>query len=484
MKIKGKKILIFGLARSGVGAANLLLGQGAEVTVTDKKSKGELAVFIERLLPSVRLALGGHPDEIFKNTDLIVISPGVPLDIPPLKKAKDAGIKIIGELELAYQIIHPQSPIPFLAVTGTNGKSTTTTLLYEMIKNSGFKTILGGNIGNALTEEILKAISPPTYPSPSRGEGKGEGGSYTLNADYIVAEVSSFQLEAIDKFRPDGATILNITPDHLDRYHSMDEYRAAKAQVFLNQQKEDFLVLNADDTEVMKVESLKLKVKSERPRIFYFSRKKEVEGVYLKKGTVYCSFSHLPLTPNPLPLISASDIRIKGVHNLENAMAASAMALLAKCPVEAVVKTMKEFPGLEHRLEFVRNLDGVDYINDSKGTNVGAVIKSLESFSEPVVLIAGGRDKAGDFSILRPLVKERVKALVLIGEAREKINRALGDLTEIKFADDLKGAVMISRACASEGNVVLLSPACASFDMFRDFEDRGRKFKKIVRGLS
>ncbi|MDO9287318.1 MAG: UDP-N-acetylmuramoyl-L-alanine--D-glutamate ligase [Thermodesulfovibrionales bacterium] len=508
MEIKGKKILIFGLARSGAGAANLLARSGAEVTATDKKSKGELTEFVERLLPSVRLALGGHPDGIFKNTDLIVISPGVPLDILPLKKAKDAGIKIIGELELAYQIIqglgfrgqgleektepipNPQSQIPFLAVTGTNGKSTTTSLIYEMIKNSGFKAILGGNIGNALTEEIYKIqkseeicprINLKNPPIPPLLKG-GEGGF-----DFIVAEVSSFQLESIDEFRPNGATILNITPDHLDRYHSMDEYRDAKAQVFLNQKKEDFLVLNADDPEVMRLYDSRFSPQASRrgdkiqdsglPDVYFFSRQKEVKGVYLKDGSV-CS----GITDSQL--IRADEIRIKGVHNLENAMAASAMALLAKCPVDAIVKTLKEFPGLEHRLEFVRDLDGVDYINDSKGTNVGAVIKSLESFSGPVILIAGGRDKAGDFSILRPLVKERVKALVLIGEAREKINKALGDLTETRFADDFKEAVMISRRCASRGDVVLLSPACASFDMFRDFEDRGRQFKKIVGDLN
>ncbi|MBI5203806.1 MAG: UDP-N-acetylmuramoyl-L-alanine--D-glutamate ligase [Nitrospirae bacterium] len=486
MEIKGKKILIFGLARSGVGAANLLARSGAEVTVTDKKSKGELTVFIERLWPSVRLALGGHPDGIFKNTDLIVVSPGVPLDIPPLKKAKNAGIKIIGELELAYQIISDQQSAisnqpNILAVTGTNGKSTTTILLYEMVKNSGFKAMLGGNIGNALTEEVMEKVK-----AKSEVESKENLNlNLKLDLDFVVAEVSSFQLESIDEFRPNGAAILNITPDHLDRYHhSMDEYRDAKAQVFLNQKEEDFLVLNADDPEVMKTESEKLKVKSEKPKSFYFSRQREVEGIYFKKGMLYCNFSHLPLTPDPLPLISASDIKIKGVHNLENAMAASAMALLAKCPVDAIVKTLKEFPGLEHRLEFVRDLDGVDYINDSKGTNVGAVIKSLESFSAPVILIAGGRDKAGDFSILRPLVKERVKALVLIGEAGEKINKALGDLTETRFANDFKEAVMISRRCASRGDVVLLSPACASFDMFRDFEDRGRQFKKIVGDLN
>jgi UDP-N-acetylmuramoylalanine--D-glutamate ligase len=477
MDIKGKRILIFGLARSGIGAANLLVHFGAEVTVTDKKSKEELTGSIERLSPSVRLSLGGHPDGIFNGIDLIVVSPGVPLDIRPLSIAKDKGIKIIGELELAYQIISnlksqiSNSP-KFLAVTGTNGKSTTTTLLGLMMQKGGFKTIVGGNIGNALTEEILKAIS--NQQSAISEKLKAE--RYMLNADYIVAEVSSFQLESIDRFRPNGAAILNITPDHLDRYHSMDEYRDAKANIFSNQQGDDYLVLNADDPEVMKVESEKLRVKSVKPMTFYFSRNHEVKGAYLKNGNIYFNLPNVPSTFNLQP----STFKIKGVHNLENAMAASAMALLAKCPAEAVVGTLKEFHGLEHRLEFVREVDGVSYINDSKGTNVGAVIKSLESFIEPVILIAGGRDKAGDFSVLMPFIKGRVKTLVLIGEAREKIKKSLGDMAETKFAGDLKEAVEISKKYASKGDVVLLSPACASFDMFKDFEDRGRQFKKIV----
>lgn len=501
MEIKGKRTLIFGLARSGVGAANLLAHLGAEVTVTDKRLKEELMVFVKRLLPSVRLSPGGHPDEIFKDIDLIVISPGVPMDIPSLKNASAMGIKIIGELELAYQVIrglgvrdsglakktepipNPQSPIPFLAVTGTNGKSTTTTLLDLMLKKGGFKTILGGNIGNALSEEIFKAVGSPQ--STVSSQKAGDDFLIALNSqlstlNYIVAEVSSFQLESIDEFRPKGAAILNITPDHLDRYHSMDEYREAKAKVFLNQKQDDFIVMNADDPETLKVRREKLEVRSEKPRIYYFSRKNEVEGIYLKDGVIYCSFSHFPFPTSHFPLIKADEIRIRGVHNLENAMAASAMALLAECPLEAVIDALREFPGLEHRLEFVRELEGVRFINDSKGTNVGAVVKSLESFSEPVVLIAGGRDKAGDFSVLGPLVKERVKALILIGEAKEKIKEAIGDLTETTFAGDLREAVIISRRVASSGDVVLLSPACASFDMFRDFEDRGRQFKQIV----
>ncbi|MBI4685037.1 MAG: UDP-N-acetylmuramoyl-L-alanine--D-glutamate ligase [Nitrospirae bacterium] len=468
MEVKDKKILIFGLARSGVGAANLLSKLGAEVTVTDKKSEGDLADFITRLLPSVKLRIGGHPDEIFMNMDLIVVSPGVPLDISLLKKAHEKGIEIIGELELAYQIISSEFKVQaskyqgFLAVTGTNGKSTTTTLLDMMLRKHGFRTVLGGNIGNALSEEIQGTLNSQ-LPTP----------------DYVVAEVSSFQLESIDKFKPKGATILNITPDHLDRYHSMGEYKDAKARISLNQQEEDFLVLNADDPEVMKVGSERLKVKSRTPRIFYFSRKKKVEGAYYKDGVIYFNMPDVPSIFN----LQSSTFRIKGVHNLENAMAASAMALLAKCSKEAVVSTLKEFPGLEHRLEFVRELEGVSYINDSKGTNVGAVVKSLESFSKPVVLIAGGRDKEGDFSVLKPFVKNRVKTIILIGEAREKIKKILGNLTETKFADSLKEAVLLSKSYALKGDVVLLSPACASFDMFKDFEDRGRQFKKIVMEL-
>jgi len=502
MGIKGKKALVFGIARSGVGAANLLVNLGAKVTVTDRKSREGLTDFLDRLLPSVNLALGGHPDEIFKDTDLIVVSPGVPLDIHPLKKARAAGIKIIGELELAYQIVSSQQSAlsqktKFLAVTGTNGKSTTTTLLDFMLKKGGIKTILGGNIGSALSEEINNWMQA----TGCRVQDKEDIASCivhhaSLAPDYIVAEVSSFQLESIDTFGPKGAAILNVTPDHMDRYHSMNEYSDAKAKIFLNQQRDDFLVLNADDAETMKVEKEKVKVKNERPRVFYFSRKKEVEGVYFKDGTVYCNLpimvGTVPILPPsagksgtvPFPLIRADDIKIKGVHNLENAMAASAMALLAKCPADAVADALKDFQGLEHRLEFVRRLDGVDYINDSKGTNAGAVIKSLESFTEPLILIAGGRDKAGDFSVLAPLIKDRVKTLVLIGEAREKMKKALGDMTETKLADDLNEAVMLSRKSALSGDVVLLSPACASFDMFRDFEDRGRQFKKIVKGLA
>jgi UDP-N-acetylmuramoylalanine--D-glutamate ligase len=470
-EIKDKNVTVIGLARSGIGAANLLAELGGRVTVTDTKTEEELKESIPKLDPSVRLALGSHPEDIFLHADTLIVSPGVPLDIRPLFLAKSKGIPILGELELAYQVIRSQkseagSQIGFLAVTGTNGKSTTTALLDFMMKKGGFRTILGGNIGNAVTEEISKMITSHE--------------SRVTSHDYIVVEVSSFQLESITDFRPKVAAIVNITPDHLDRYRSIEEYGAAKARIFENQTANDFLVLNLDDPETMKVKSEKLRIKSEKPKLFYFSRKQEVEGIYSKNGIVYCNIQGLPLTPCSSPLIKVEEIKIKGVHNLENAMAASAMALLAGCPVEAVIDSLKEFAGLEHRLEFVRELDGVSYYNDSKGTNVDAVLKSLESFSSPVILIAGGRDKEGDFSRLRDLVQARVKALILIGEASEKIKKAVGDVTDVALAKDLGDAVNSSRNRAIQGDTVLLSPACASFDMFTNFEHRGRQFKKIV----
>jgi UDP-N-acetylmuramoylalanine--D-glutamate ligase len=476
--IKDKKVTVVGLARSGVGAANMLAELGAQVTVTDIKPEEMLQEYVQQLNPAVRRVLGMHPAEIFLYADMLVVSPGVPLDSGPLSSAKAKGIPVIGELELAYQAavygagasagscLITKSKGGFLAITGANGKSTTTALLDHIMKKGGFRTILGGNIGNALTEEIVK---------------HGASGSAS-DIDFIVAELSSFQLESIEDFRPRGAAVINITPDHLDRYHTLDEYGKAKARIFENQKKDDFLILNRDDPETMKVKSEKLEVKSEKPEIYYFSRKQEVEGLYYKEGIIYCAIPALSLVP--FPLIRAEEIKIKGVHNLENAMAASAMALLAGCPVGAVIDALREFPGLEHRLEFVRELNGVSYFNDSKGTNVGAVIKSLESFSSPIILIAGGRDKAGDFTALRHLIKERVKAAVLIGEAAEKMRKAFGDVTEAIMAADFRGAVETARRVAEKGEIVLLSPACASFDMFLNFEDRGRQFKKLVKEMA
>ncbi len=447
MNFSGEKITVAGLARSGVGAANLLVRLGADVTVTDLKSGEELSDQLLRLDPKVKTVLGSHPDGLFELADLIVISPGIPLSAPPFKKAADAKVPIIGELELAYLY----SDSPFIAITGTNGKSTTTTLVGEMLAAHGMKVTVGGNLGNALTEE----------PESLRGR------------DYIVAEVSSFQLETIDRFRPKLSALLNVTPDHLDRYRDMDDYARAKARVYMNQTPKDALIVNADDAP-----SAQLAEKA-MCRIIPFSRKDApAGGVFVRDGMVVSALSGIDEK-----IIEAKDIRIRGVHNLENALAAAAISLAAGASVEAVEKVLREFPGLEHRLEFVRELNGVSYINDSKGTNVGAVEKSLLSFTEPVVLLAGGLDKHSDFSPLKKLVRERVKRLVLFGNAADVIGEAIGGETDTVRAESLKDAVLKAKDAASKGDVVLLSPACASFDMFKDFEDRGRQFKEIVRKL-
>jgi UDP-N-acetylmuramoylalanine--D-glutamate ligase len=464
--LNGKRALVVGLARSGVGAANLLVRLGASVTVNDAKSDEALSPMLQRLDPAVRVVPGSHPPELFSAQDLIVISPGVPHDMPPLLAAKGQGIPIIGELELAYAAVsglsHEGRRVPaFLAITGTNGKSTTTTLLHEMIRRAGYRAELCGNIGTAISETLLSSgLFAPDAPMQHA-------------VDFFVVEVSSFQLDTIESFRPSGAAILNITPDHLDRYHTMDAYVDSKCRVFEKQGGRDILVLNADDPYASQLD-LRWQALSEPPDVYYFSRKQKVRGAFAMDGKVVFSFNGSEHALDP------ASFGIAGVHNVENAMAAALLALTAGCGIDAVTSALQTFRGLEHRLEPVRELDGVRYINDSKGTNVGAVLKSLESYSVPVVLIAGGRDKDGDFRQLRDLVRDKVKALVLIGEAASKIHDALGDLTQTFYEPDLGSAVKRCRACAQAGDIVLLSPACASFDMFRDYEDRGRQFKTLV----
>jgi UDP-N-acetylmuramoylalanine--D-glutamate ligase len=472
--IRETKVSVVGLGKSGLGAANLLTEMGADVTVTDLRSQEELTDSVAKLSPQVKCALGSNDSVSLYGADVIVISPGVSPDIEPLAKATARNIPVIGEFELAYQVVQGMlndMQTPFLAVTGSNGKSTTVTLLNHMLKKAGFATLFGGNIGNALTEEIFKKITDEKSKEKSQ------------ELDYIVAEVSSFQLETIDKFKPHIAAILNITPDHLDRYHAMSEYVKAKTRIFENQNNTDFLVLNADDPVVMEVEKRQLNLTKEKPKVVYFSRSQSVTGIACSGGRLYCSMREYVDCDPRLPFITEKEIRIKGAHNLENAMAASAMALLADCPLEVVIQSLKEFKGLEHRLEFIRELDGVKYFNDSKGTNVNAVVRSLESFQDRVILIAGGRDKDGAFSLLKGLIAEKVKGLVLMGEARRKMKAVLGTVTATILVESLEEAVTAAQTMADRGDVILLSPACASFDMFKDFEDRGRQFKHMVMEL-
>ena len=439
----GKRVTVVGMARSGIAAARVLHSRGARVTITDKKPLGQLAEQVQALgHGEIKIEAGGHPDRIFVEAELIVLSPGVP-KIPQVLAARRHGVPVISELELGWVL----SDAPFLGITGTNGKSTVTTLVGLMLKKAGIKVLVAGNIGNALTE------------TPELLHGQ----------DWIVVELSSFQLEDIDTFRPRVATVLNITQDHLDRYKDITEYGEAKARIFENQHREDVLVLNFDDPLVRALASRALS------RVVPFSRSEKHEtGAYIENGR---------LMVRGETVCGIDEILIKGVHNLENAMAASAAALAAGADQASVAAVLREFPGLEHRLEFVREMDGVTYINDSKGTNVGAVMKSVEGFTRPVILIAGGLDKGSDFSPLAGLVKERVKLLILIGKAADKMAGALGGSTETVLAKTLRDAVQLAATRATRGDVVLLSPACASFDMFKDFEDRGRQFKEAVKNL-
>jgi len=444
----GLSVTVVGLARSGAAAANMLAEFGADVTVTDSKPADELAAYTGMLANGVKTVLGSHPEGLFTGVDLVVVSPGVPLAIEPIRKARAAGVRVIGELELAYEC----SDSKFAAITGSNGKSTTTTLVGLMLERSGKDVLVGGNIGNALTAEPAALIG----------------------RDWVVAEVSSFQLEAIENFRPRVAAILNITPDHMDRYDSMQSYAAAKAGVFMNQTATDTLVYNADDglTAEMVERAASIKIP--------FSALGPLEpGVYVRDGIMFDGTrtgAHKEIMP-------VSEVMIRGAHNLENALAAAAVSLAAGAKTDAVADTLREFRGLEHRLEHVADINGAAYYNDSKGTNVGAVIKSLESFDSPVILIAGGLDKHGDFGALAGLVKDRVKKLVLIGDAADKIREALGDCSDTVKASGMEDAVNIAHGSAEPGDVVLLSPACASFDMFDNFEHRGKVFKEAVRRL-
>jgi UDP-N-acetylmuramoylalanine--D-glutamate ligase len=449
--LKGKRVTVVGLARSGAAAAALLLRERATVSVTDRRPAGELSQWMARFEPgAIRWFVGAHPDEAFRDADLIVLSPGVPLGSPPLQAAQARGIPIWGELELAARFVSA----PIVAITGSNGKSTTTALTGEMCRGAGRRTFVGGNFGVPLSE----AAQP--------GSAWGE----------IVVEVSSFQLESVVTFRPTVAALLNVTPDHLDRYPDFEAYARAKCRIFERQRGEDAAVLNADDP-VCRDPAFTGRIAARR---VLFSRLAEPpsDGVWVDGGAIVYRVGD-----RCGRILALDHLRIAGVHNVENAMAAAAVALLRGIDVAVIENVLSEFRGLEHRSEFVRELRGVTYINDSKGTNVGAAQKSIESFTRPVILIAGGVGKGADFSALRPLVARRVKKAVLIGDARPQLRRAFEGVTTVAEANGLEEAVRIASESAVPGDVVLLSPACASFDLFRDFEERGRRFKALVNAL-
>jgi len=447
MELKDKRVLVVGLGKSGVASALFLKKHGARVTVSDTKSGDELRNEIPMLLDhGITVETGGHGERTFRGQDLIVISPGVPVDAPPLVQARAVGGSVIGEIELAAQFL----PGPIVAITGSNGKTTTTTLTGEIMTAGGFPALVGGNIGTPAIS-LAERAQPETV---------------------IVLEVSSFQLETIQTFRPKVAVVLNVTPDHLDRHRTFEVYADAKARIFENQQGSDFAVLNADDPTCVAMGA------RTRAQVFWFSRQKQVQqGAWVHEGKILFRDA-----TGQREILQVSEIPLKGAHNLENVLAAVCAGALMGCAAEKIRQAVREFKAVEHRLEFVATIRGVDYYNDSKATNVDATIKALESFPANIHLILGGKDKGSDYTVLNDLLRQRVKRVYTIGAAAAKIESQIK--AEVVHAETLENAIRKAHAVAQPGDVVLLAPACASFDQFKNYEHRGQVFKEMVRGLA
>jgi UDP-N-acetylmuramoylalanine--D-glutamate ligase len=449
MDLANKRVLVVGLGKSGVASALFLQARGAKVTVSDSKPQDQLGEEIPVLLDhGIAVETGGHGERTFRGQDLIVVSPGVPVDSPPLVQARALGEPVIGEIELASQFL-PKNNI--VAITGSNGKTTTTTLAGEIIAAGGFSTAVGGNIGTPAISLVGQA-KPDTV---------------------VVLEVSSFQLETIQTFRPKVAVVLNITPDHLDRHRTFEAYTNAKARIFENQQPEDFAVLNADDAA-----SAALAGRT-RAQVFWFSRKKEVkQGAYVRDGRILFRDAK-----GQNEVMQASEIPLKGGHNVENVLASVCVGAVMGCDPGRIAKAVRDFRAVEHRLEYVTTIRGVEYYNDSKATNVDATIKALESFPGNIHLILGGKDKDSDYTQLNDLLRQRVKRVYTIGAAAEKIESQIKGV-EVDHSETLETALRRASAIAAAGDVVLLAPACASFDQFKNYEHRGKVFKGVVHTLA
>lgn len=450
MQIMGKRVLVIGAAVTGVPVVKELSRLGADITLNDFKKKDELMEVISEIenLP-IRLVAGGHPIELAETCDFVVVSPGVPLDIPLVQRAKAVEKEVISEIELASRL----TVTPISAITGTNGKTTTTALLGEIMKADGRKTFVTGNIGHAMILEVENS--------------KPE--------DVFVLEVSSFQLESTATFKPKVSAILNITPDHLNRHKTMEKYIEAKSKVFINQDENDFTVLNGDDTETSRL--------ADRPKskVLLFSRKKEVEqGAYLENDYIVIRVGNKKET-----IIHKDRIYIPGNHNLENSLAAALMAYCMGVRPSVIADTLESFKGVEHRIEYVEEIDGVIYYNDSKGTNTDASIKAVEAMKRPTLIIAGGYDKGSEYDDFIDSFGDVIKHMVLMGKTADKLEETAHrhGFTNIQRAKDLRAAVRICRRLAEPGDCVLLSPACASWDMFSNYEERGRLFKEYVKEL-
>lgn len=448
MDLKGKKISVIGAARSGAGAAKLIKRLGGIPFVSDNGSEEKLKDSLKQLqAENIRYEIGGHSDRIY-DADLMIVSPGVPNDSPVLLNAVSNRIKLISEIELAYHYCKGK----IIAVTGTNGKTTTTSLCGHVFNTCGYKTYVAGNIGLAFSEVVLDV----------------------MENEFVSLEVSSFQLDLIDKFKPSAAMILNITPDHLNRYeNSMQKYSESKHRVYMNQDEKDFLILSKDSQPVIKY------LKEHKSSTYYFSLNEEQ-----KNG---CSFSNGKVIFKSVGKetfsCSRDDIKIRGDHNLANAMAVICAAKAFNLDNKKIIKALQTFESVEHRLEPVREINGVKYVNDSKATNVDSVWYALKSFDEPILLILGGQDKGNDYNQIKDLVIQKVKKIYAIGSSAKKVYNFFNDIKRVEIKNSLEDAVNTASCEAKKGDVVLLSPACASFDMFNNYEHRGKVFKEAVNKL-
>lgn len=449
MEYNGKKALVCGMARSGIAAAKLLNRLGARVTLQDMKKREEISADVLALEgEGIVLYTGANPDEIACAQDLIVLSPGIPCDLPFIAAAEEAGIEVISEVELAYRL----TPCPITAITGTNGKTTTTTLTGEIMKTAYSGTAVVGNIGIPYSEEVERLTEK----------------------DWVVAEISSFQMEKAKEFHPHISAVLNITPDHLNRHKTMDVYIAMKERVFAKQTAEDFCILNHGD------EACRKMADKTAAKVFFFDSSETLaEGIYLNGDAIEVRWGTINET-----LIHVDELQILGVHNYENVMAAAAMGICAGIALDTIRAVLKGFAGVAHRIEYVATVDGVDYYNDSKGTNVDASIRAVLAMKKPIVLIGGGYDKGSSFDEWTKLFPGRVKHLVLIGVTAPKVRASAEKFgfTAISDCETFEEAVDLCREKAEDGDCVLLSPACASWGMFDNYEQRGDMFKEQVRG--
>ncbi|CEK31372.1 UDP-N-acetylmuramoylalanine--D-glutamate ligase (UDP-N-acetylmuramoyl-L-alanyl-D-glutamate synthetase) (D-glutamic acid-adding enzyme) [[Clostridium] sordellii] len=452
MDLNNKIVLLVGLAKTGVSTIKKLDKLGAKIIVNDIKSKDQLKDIIKQIenLDSVEYILGHHLEDI-SNIDLTIVSPGVPLDLPFIKKLQSENINIIGEVELAYKL--SKNPT-FVGITGTNGKTTTTSLVGEIFKKASKDSYIVGNIGNPVIDTV----------------------DLTDENSFLITELSSFQLESIEDFKPRVSTIINITEDHLNRHHTMENYINAKANIFKNQDANDFCILNYDDEIVRELGN------KTNAKVLYFSQKEKVsQGAYLDDNNNIV----IKVNDKEIKLLNKDELSLPGNHNLENCMAAILMSYVLGIDLEIIKDTLKTFKSVEHRLEFVTDKDGIMFVNDSKGTNPDSTIKAITSYDKPIVLIAGGKDKQSDFTEMISYATKNVKALVLLGETADKIEQTakLQGMNNIFRVSNMKEAVKTAYKLAQSGDVVLLSPACASWDMYPNFEARGLDFKENIYNL-